>query len=499
MTAKSDVGALEASGLIGLAAMEPELEYLFRHVLVQDAAYASLLKQERRELHRRVAETLEQLYPDRRGELAGVIGMHFEEAGEAARAAPFLFEAGEHALARFANREAQAFFDRAYAGLATDGADPEVARLRVRAAIGAARSGWGFGSFDPAIAQLAEVIPLAETIGEARLLSEAHFWNAFLRGLRGEQPGSSPGLTASLEHAERLAVDEGDAAMRAFPEAVLGAGLTFSGDLREGAGRIEAALRILDVSADPLSLAMLSGFASMAHARLGDFAAAERAVARADALAERGDPMARLDAQITRAVIALERGDLERGVALAGDCAARSEEIGATACGIISNLFVGQGLLQLDRPAEAKPLLESTLQRTTASVRQSLHYLGLGTWSTASGRLGELAAAREGWETAIAGARTSGDRLTEALLLRHRGATLARAGGPELERALVDFDSALAILERSEARPAIARTLRDQAVVLRLAGRDMEAAAAARRSLELAAELGLRDFAADPG
>ncbi len=53
--------------------MEPELEYLFRHVLVQDAAYASLLKQERRELHRRVADTLIELYPERRGELAGVI------------------------------------------------------------------------------------------------------------------------------------------------------------------------------------------------------------------------------------------------------------------------------------------------------------------------------------------------------------------------------------------------------------------------------------------
>ncbi len=109
MTARSDVGALEASGLISLAAMQPELEYLFRHVLVQDAAYASLLKQERRELHRRVADTLVQLYPERQGELAGVIGMHLEEAGEAARAAPYLIEAGDHALSRFANREARAF------------------------------------------------------------------------------------------------------------------------------------------------------------------------------------------------------------------------------------------------------------------------------------------------------------------------------------------------------------------------------------------------------
>lgn len=498
MTAKSDVGALEASGLIGLAAMEPELEYLFRHVLVQDAAYASLLKQERRELHRRVAETLEQLYPDRRGELAGVIGMHFEDAGEAARAAPFLFEAGEHALARFANREARAFFDRAYAGLPMDGADPEVARLRVRSAVGAARSGWGFVSLDEAIARLAEVLPLAEAIGEPRLLGEAHYWNAFLRGLRGETSLASPAMALSLEATTRLGVDESGAAMRALQEALLGASQAFNGELREGARRIEDAFHVLDRSGDPLSLAMLSGFVVISYARLGDFAAAERALARADALAERGDPMARLDAQITRAVIELERGDLERGVALASDCASRSEEIGALRCAVFSNLFVGQGLLQLDRPAEARPLFESTLHHTTVSL-QAERNLGLGSVSTAAGRLGDLQAAREGWETALAGARAGGDRFTEAVILLQRGATLGREAGPDLEQALADLAAALALFERSEARPAIARTLRDQAVALRLAGRDTEAAAAARRSLALAAELGLRDFAAAPG
>ena len=49
---------------------------------VQDAAYESLLKQERRELHGRVGEALEELYPERAGELAPVLAMHFEQAGE---------------------------------------------------------------------------------------------------------------------------------------------------------------------------------------------------------------------------------------------------------------------------------------------------------------------------------------------------------------------------------------------------------------------------------
>src|SRR5690348_2967939 len=69
------INVLETSGLIRLAAIQPELEYLFRHVLVQDAAYESLLKQERRRLHLAVAEALEALYPDRRNELTPMLAL----------------------------------------------------------------------------------------------------------------------------------------------------------------------------------------------------------------------------------------------------------------------------------------------------------------------------------------------------------------------------------------------------------------------------------------
>ena len=81
-SARAELNTLEASGLVQVAAMEPDLEYLFRHALVQDAAYSSLLKQDRRALHRLAAETLLTLYPDRKDELAAVIAMHYERAGD---------------------------------------------------------------------------------------------------------------------------------------------------------------------------------------------------------------------------------------------------------------------------------------------------------------------------------------------------------------------------------------------------------------------------------
>jgi len=72
---------LESYGLIRLAAVQPELEYLFRHALVQDAAYASILRADRKRIHLAVGEALERLYPARAAELAPTLAQHFSAAG----------------------------------------------------------------------------------------------------------------------------------------------------------------------------------------------------------------------------------------------------------------------------------------------------------------------------------------------------------------------------------------------------------------------------------
>jgi len=104
---------LESSGLIALAQAEPELEYLFRHVLIQDAAYASLLRADRRTLHRVVGETLERTYPDRLDELAPVLAEHFAAADDDDRAFKYFTLAGDAAARVYANAEAVTHYTRA--------------------------------------------------------------------------------------------------------------------------------------------------------------------------------------------------------------------------------------------------------------------------------------------------------------------------------------------------------------------------------------------------
>jgi len=111
----SHLAALEASGLIRLAAVEPELEYLFRHALVQEAAYETLLKAERKRLHGAVGEALERAYPDRLAsrEFAPILAVHFAEAGDEARALKYFTLAGDAALRLYANAEASLHYSRA--------------------------------------------------------------------------------------------------------------------------------------------------------------------------------------------------------------------------------------------------------------------------------------------------------------------------------------------------------------------------------------------------
>ena len=107
------LNTLESSGLVRLAVAQPELEYLFRHALIHDAAYGSLVKQDRMQLHRAVGETLERTYPDRLEELAPLLGHHFDEAGDDQRALKYFTQAADSAVRVYANAEAVMHYARA--------------------------------------------------------------------------------------------------------------------------------------------------------------------------------------------------------------------------------------------------------------------------------------------------------------------------------------------------------------------------------------------------
>ena len=89
-----------------------ETEYIFKHVLTQEAAYNSLLVARRREIHHQAGEVLEDLYKGRRGDIAATLAYHYEEAEVPDRAAKYLLDAGTRAASLSAHDQAAHYFRR---------------------------------------------------------------------------------------------------------------------------------------------------------------------------------------------------------------------------------------------------------------------------------------------------------------------------------------------------------------------------------------------------
>jgi tetratricopeptide (TPR) repeat protein len=107
------LGELQAHELVLEKTRQPELEYIFKHALVQEATYESILLQRRRDLHSRVARTVEALFADRLEEFYGLLAHHYSQAEDWEKAQEYLFKAADQAGRISADAEALAHYERA--------------------------------------------------------------------------------------------------------------------------------------------------------------------------------------------------------------------------------------------------------------------------------------------------------------------------------------------------------------------------------------------------
>ena len=495
MTAEIELDTLESKGLIRLAAMSPELEYLFRHQLVQDAAYGSLLNQERRELHGQVGEALEQLYPERRDELSPVLGMHFEQAGETEKAIDYYAEGARHALSANAIQEAFAGFDRA--ATLVDDAGPAPAdlaageaarrrRRRIELEIGRAEAGYSFRSPEESFAALEQIVPDAESLGDPEVIGKVHSLIALARMFAGETP-TTPEVKRSLDRVDEVGRQLGDPSIRAIPMALVGMTQVFTGAVREGVAALEESLPLMDPRHASIATAFARGSLGIGYAMLGEFAKADAAVEMAKTTAEGGDLIAQLDALIDEAFVASLKGDLDAAIPVARKCVERSEETGASACMVVSSWLLGDAFHRQGRYVEARDVLKRGADISLVTDRKTWRptleaWLGTSTAALGITDDGDLDAALET-------ARSIGNRFGEAGILGKRGEVALRKG--DIEAARPDIEASIAIAEKAGLRPMLARQLRLWGEALRKAGRAEEAMAALERSAALFDEIGL--------
>ena len=185
--------------LIFARGVPPDAEYTFKHALIQDAAYATLLRERRQELHARIASALES---DRNVE-PEIIARHLTEAGEAERAASSWLAAGQRAAQQSANAEAVAHFNRGLASLerVPETQDSAAAQLQLLISLGTALM-TTMSSASPEIASTyARARQLAQRTDRSVELFQA-LWGSWMAAFSG---GDLQRAAALVEELHRLA------------------------------------------------------------------------------------------------------------------------------------------------------------------------------------------------------------------------------------------------------------------------------------------------------
>jgi predicted ATPase len=113
MALDTDLRALERVELLREAGRQPELEYIFKHELARDAAYATILNRKRREFHLRVARAMETIFADHLEEHAHRLAQHYELAREDQPAMDYYLMAGRAAASIGADSEATGHYSKA--------------------------------------------------------------------------------------------------------------------------------------------------------------------------------------------------------------------------------------------------------------------------------------------------------------------------------------------------------------------------------------------------
>ena len=105
-TLQDGLAQLVAADLLYQRGRPPRARYIFKHALIQDAAYASLLRSTRQQVHRQIAHMLEKQFPDTVETQPELLAHHYTEAGRSAQALPYWQRAGQRAKERSAHVEA---------------------------------------------------------------------------------------------------------------------------------------------------------------------------------------------------------------------------------------------------------------------------------------------------------------------------------------------------------------------------------------------------------
>ncbi|WP_371424784.1 AAA family ATPase [Tardiphaga sp.] len=450
---------LMASGLISRRGTRPEASYLFKHALVQDAAYVTMLKSRQRQLHASIARTLVERFPTLIESQPEIVARHFMEAGLASDAIGYWVKAGRLAHARWANREAAGFFEQALHALGTLPETRETLQQAIDLRFDLKTSLTPLGQFERIVSYLRETEGLAKRLDDPWRLCQFSVHMCQTLGLSGHAKDA----VAFGQDAQILAESLEDVPLQAAAAVFLGTACFSLLNHRDAEDCFLKVLQLLDgdLSLEQFSLAgfpavTAHGFLTRIYADRGTFTRGighgEEGVRLAEAV---NHPYSLAIACWCLADLLTAKGELGRAIDLLerGLTVAREWSLPFLVAGNSGSL--GYAYALLGRTAEGLPFLEQALsvfEKMGHRLAQALFLVPLGEAYMLADRPAD---ALEFAGRALTLARESGQRSGEAGALHLLGEASVCADSPE--HAEGHYREALALAAELDMRPLVAR------------------------------------------
>jgi predicted ATPase/class 3 adenylate cyclase len=242
----AELRRLSDAGLMFCRGTPPDAIYTFKHALVQDAAHNTLLRRDRQRLHQRIAEAVEEHFPERTAREPELLAHHFAEAAQTERAIEYWLKAGERDIGRSANLEAIRHLTRGLDALRTlpDSAERDRRELAFQIAIGGpliAVHGYSAPQTGTAYKQARE---LCERLGEVEPLVATLSGEFVYYFVRGDYP-----MMCRLTHeAQQVSRRVASPILQLAAHRLAGITAMHFGDFPQARSEFQAILRMYDAS-----------------------------------------------------------------------------------------------------------------------------------------------------------------------------------------------------------------------------------------------------------
>ncbi|WP_299637423.1 adenylate/guanylate cyclase domain-containing protein [uncultured Ruegeria sp.] len=445
------------SGLILRRGVPPTASYIFKHALVQDAAYSTLLKSRRHELHSAFADLLESKSDSRADETAGIVAHHAFHGEDWPRAFREFRRAGEDAVNRSALREAAGQFRRALDARKKIELDAETARAVIDTKFALRNVLWALGQFAAILEPLDEAEKLSLTLQDDVRLG----WVSVYRGASLWQVGRSAESKAAAERGRDIARNSGDRSLEVAADFYLGCTFVTSGELRIAERYFERVVSNLPGDAAlekyglPFAPAIIArSWLVWSYAERGEFEHSSHHAEQAVALADLQDnPFNRAHIGYDIGYFQIVRGDIAAALETLGNASSIIDTWGLTYLSPFTNGFFGfaeilageveKGLARLEQACHLYDDIGLGLFKSLVFAQLAFGYLKAGRIEDASQRI----------DRALDIARSRGERGHEAFGLLVMGEILSNSGVGEEFDAMKCFECALEISNELEMRP----------------------------------------------